>query len=170
MTLLPASPQAWRQPTRDVAEVYHTIPLHPSQWPAGVIKISETMGCIDTNLAFRSTLAAGTYGHMADACCEIFCSHGIGLVNKWVDDHIFFRVRMQYLNDYNNSCCSWHQDILAHTPRPLLSGGQLWHQGWCHSDSSSDEFNENCSHPLKDFSNHSLQLCHIHTFPVATPV
>jgi len=141
--------------TRDVAEAYRTIPLHPSQWPASVIKISETMGCIDTNLAFGSTPAAGAYGHMADACCEIFHFHGIGPVDKWVDDHIFFRVRTQYLNNNNNSRRSWHQDILAHTPRPLLSSGRLWHQGWRHSDSSSDEFNENCSHPLKDFSNHS---------------
>ena len=34
--------------TRDVAEVYRTILLHPSQWPAGVIKISNTHGCISS--------------------------------------------------------------------------------------------------------------------------
>lgn len=76
--------------TQDVAEAYRTVPIHPSQWPAGVVKTSDTMGCIDTNLAFGSTPAASVYGHISDACCEIFCFHGISSVDKWVDDHIFF--------------------------------------------------------------------------------
>ena len=49
-----------------------------------------TLGCIDTNLDFGSTPAAGVYGHISDVCCEIFRHNGIGPVNKWVDDHIFF--------------------------------------------------------------------------------
>lgn len=76
--------------TRDVAEAYYTIPLHPSQWPAAIIRTSPTHGCIDTCIAFGSTPAAGAYGHIADAAAEIFCHHGIGLLDKWVNDHIFF--------------------------------------------------------------------------------
>jgi len=142
--------------TRDVAEAYRTIPLHPSQWPAGVVKISDTMGCIDTNLAFGSTPAAGAYGHIADVCCEIFRSHGIGPVDKWVDDHIFFRVCTQHLDKYNDSRRSWYQDILTHSPEPLHSGGRLWFQG----RHRSDEFNEDCSHPLTDLSSHSPRPSH----------
>jgi len=138
--------------TRDVAEAYRTIPIHPSQWPAGVMKLSDTMGCIDTNLAFGSTPAAGVYGHISDACCEIFRFHGIGPVDKWVDDHIFFRVRTRYLNSYNKDRRSQYLDIQNHPPHPLHSGGRLWFQGRRRSDSSFDEFNEDCRHPLKDLS------------------
>ena len=133
-----------------MAEAYRTVPIHPFQWPAGVIQISDTMGCIDTNLAFGSTPAAGVYGHISDACCEIFHFHGIGPVDKWVDDHIFFQVCLQYLHSYNKDQCSWNQDIQKHSPLPLQSGGCLWFQGQLQSDSSPDEFNEDCSHPIKN--------------------
>ena len=141
--------------TRDMAEAYRTIPLHPSQWPAGVVKISDTLGYIDMNLAFGSTPAAGAYGHMADACCEILRFHGIGPLDKWVDDHIFFHIRLEHLESYNNDRLSWHRDIHASSPSPLLSGGCLWFQGRHHSDSTSDEFNEDCSRPLTNLSTRS---------------
>lgn len=117
--LIARLPPGLEATTRDVAEAYRTIPLHPSQWPAGVVKISDMHGCIDTNLAFSSTPAAGAYGHMADACCEILRYHGIGPMDKWVDDHIFFRIRLEHLEDYNNNRLRWHQDILSNSPTHL---------------------------------------------------
>jgi hypothetical protein len=83
--------------TRDVTEAYRTVPLHKSQWPAAVVKILDSLGCIDTSTAFRTTPSAGAYGHIADAGCELMRSHGFGPIEKWVDDHVFFRVRREHL-------------------------------------------------------------------------
>ncbi|KAG6327245.1 hypothetical protein ID866_11844 [Astraeus odoratus] len=65
---LPPGPEA---ATQDVAEAYWTVPLHQSQWPAAVVKLSESLGCIDMCTTFRATPAAGAYGHIADAGCKI---------------------------------------------------------------------------------------------------
>ncbi|KAG6327017.1 hypothetical protein ID866_12072 [Astraeus odoratus] len=78
--------------THDIAEAYCTIPLHPSQWPAAVIKISDSLGYIDTCTAFRATPAVGAYGLMADAGCELMRHAGIGPMEKWVDNHVFFHI------------------------------------------------------------------------------
>jgi len=83
-------PQGSEAATQDVAEAYRTIPLHHSQWPVAVVRTSYSEGCIDTCLAFGTSPSAGVYGHVADAAVEIFRYHGIGPLDKWVDDHIFF--------------------------------------------------------------------------------
>jgi len=69
------------------------IPLHKSQWPGTIVRISA---CIDTFTAFGVTPAAGAYGHMADAGCEIMRSHSIGPIEKWVDDHVFFHIHREF--------------------------------------------------------------------------
>lgn len=117
-------------------------------------------GCIDTNLAFGSTPAAGAYGHMADACYEILRYHGISPMDKWVDDHIFFRIRLEHLKNYNNDHLRWHRDIQSISPTPLLSGRHLWFQGRHCSDSTSDEFNEDCSRPLTNLATRSPRSEH----------
>ena len=83
-------PPGSKAATRDIAEAYCMVPLHHSQWPAAVVRTSHSEGCIDTCLAFGASPSAGVYGHIADAAAEIFRHHGIGPLNKWVDDHIFF--------------------------------------------------------------------------------
>jgi hypothetical protein len=75
-----------------MAEAYHTILLHTSQWPAAVVRISKMMVCIDTCVAFGAAPSCGTYGQVADVGTEILRTNGIGPLNKWVDDHVFFRV------------------------------------------------------------------------------
>lgn len=50
-SLIAQLPPGSEAATRDVAEAYRTIPLHESQWPAAVVRISDTHGCIDTCLA-----------------------------------------------------------------------------------------------------------------------
>jgi hypothetical protein len=57
--------------TRDIAEAYCTIPLHPSQWPAAIVRTANDEFYIDTCTAFRATPSAGAYGHIADAGAEI---------------------------------------------------------------------------------------------------
>jgi len=43
---------------------------------------------------------------------------------------------------------------------PLTSGGCLWFQGRRRSNSTSDEFNKDCSHPLTNLTAHSPQSEH----------
>lgn len=95
---LPAGSQA---AVRDVAEAYRTIPLHPSQWPGAVVRLSDESLVVDTNLGFGYGPAAGGYGQLGDAASDIMRAHGIGPLSKWVDDTIFFRIPKIRLDRYN---------------------------------------------------------------------
>jgi len=148
--------------TRDVAEAYRTIPLHKSQWPGAVVRISESQACIDTFTAFGVTPAAGAYGHMADAGCEIMRSHGIGPIEKWVDDHVFFRIRREFTTKYNT-----HRTVWRDATRPsglITSGSRIWFKGSMHDDGSCDEFSEDCSFPIRDLSAASSRSRHDQLF------
>ena len=87
--------------TQDVAEVYRTIPLHELQWPAAVMHISETSACIDTCIAFGASPSCGVYGQVADVGAEILRANGISPLDKWVNDHIFFRILRIHRHKYN---------------------------------------------------------------------
>jgi hypothetical protein len=147
--LLPGSQAA----TRDVAEAYHTIPLHPSQWPGAVVRLAEDKFSIDTTTCFGISPSAGAYGCVADAGAELFRYHGVSLVSKWVDDHIFFRIRRQHLDEYNRLCRAWHASILLH-PRHH-DGSRLWFGGEILADQTLEEFDEDCATPCRDLSSQS---------------
>ena len=144
--------------TRDVAEAYRTVPLHRSQWPAAVVRTSHSHGCIDTCVAFGSTPSAGVYGHVSDSGCEILRAHGMGPLDKWVDDHIFFRVRCTFLREYNTSRKAWHNVIKQEGMR--VSGSRIWFKGTTWNNHVSDEFGEDCSMSIIDLSNSSLRSEH----------
>ena len=139
--------------TRDVSEAYRTIPLHPSQWPAGVVRLSDKQVCVDTCIAFGATPSAGAYGHVADAGAEIIRHHGIGPLDKWVDDHLFVRILKSSLVTYNAQRAIWHKDLISWGMHQL--GSQIWFGGHIFDDGSIEEFNEDCSWPLKDLSDSS---------------
>ena len=63
-SLIHTLPQGSQGATRDVAEAYRTIPLHPSQWPALVVRIADepALFAADTSLCFGYGPSAGTYG------------------------------------------------------------------------------------------------------------
>jgi hypothetical protein len=110
--------------TRDAAEAYRTIPLHPSQWPAAVIRAPDDLYYIDKCLSFGAAPSAGAYSHVADMAAEIFRSEGIGPLDKWVDDHVFFCVRCAHLANYSgsNKCpnvCMFSTKV--DTPQHLLT-------------------------------------------------
>jgi hypothetical protein len=87
---------------RDVAEAYRTIPIRPSQWPGLVVRLRDIdQFAINTNNNFGLTSAGGVYGNLADAGADIFRANGMGPVSKWVDDHVFFRIRRMYIQEYN---------------------------------------------------------------------
>ena len=144
--------------TRDVAEAYRTVPLHPSQWPAAVVRISHTHGCIDTCTAFGATPSAGIYGHIADAAVDLFRHQGIGPLDKWVDDHIFLRIPREHLTEYNEARGVWHQSIKP--TGKCKEGSRNFFRGRLLQDGSHEEFNENCAHPIRDLSRNSPRSEH----------
>ena len=104
--LIHTLPRGTQGATRDVAEAYHTIPLHPSQWPALVVRIANEppLFAVDTSLCFGYGPSAGTYGTVRDAGLDIFRAAGIGPVIAWVDDHLFFCIPCNTITDYNKMC------------------------------------------------------------------
>ena len=69
--LISCLPPGLEAATQDIAEAYHTIPLHQSQWPGAVVRISKSLGCIDMFTAFGATPSADAYSHLADAGYEV---------------------------------------------------------------------------------------------------
>ena len=138
------------------------IPLHESQWPAAVVRISDTTACIDTCVAFGASPSCGAYGQVADAGTEILRANGIGPLDKWVDDHLFFRIPREHLLEYNTTRDQWHADIKQTGMRHTAS--RIWYSGTEHLDGSVEEFSESCTFPIRDLSNrssHSSEDAHL---------
>jgi hypothetical protein len=150
----------------DVAEAYRTIPLHPSQWPAAVVRASDDDFYIDTCTAFGATPSAGIYGRVADAGAEILRSRGIGPLDKWVDDHVFFRIKSTHLSSYNNQRASWARQI-SNSGGLKQSGSRLWYPITNAPGDSFEEFNENCTFPLRNLSRVSTRSKHDTSFTYA---
>ena len=87
---------------------------------------------------------------MADAGAEILRSNGIRPLDKWVDDHIFFRIPCVQLQNYNHARRVWHNDIkqtgMRHT------GSRIWYSGKSHDGNILKEFSEDCSFPIRNLS------------------
>ena len=133
---------------RDVAEAYRTIPVRPSQWPGLVIRLqANDQFAVNVCNNFGLTSAGGVYGMVADAGADVFRGHGIGPLAKWVDDHIFFRVRHEHLPAYNARCTRWCQEIQSQGGR-RQEGSRLWYGGNNLPCGATQEFDEDCSTPL----------------------
>ena len=132
--------------TCNVAEAYRTIPLHESQWPAAVVRISNTTTCIDTCVAFGASPSCGAYGQVADAGAEILRANGIGPLDKWVNDHLFFHIPREHLLEYNTTRDQWHVDIKQTRMRHTAS--RIWYSGTEHLDGLVEEFSESCTFPI----------------------
>jgi hypothetical protein len=139
--------------TRDVAEAYRTIPLHHSQWPGTVVRTGEDAFCIDTVASFGFSPSAGTYGVVADAGSDLFRFKGIGPLAKWVDDHVFFRIRREFLDKYNQQRQSRQAELLARGQ--IHQGGRLWFEGESFPDGTLNEHVEDCRFPCLDLSSRS---------------
>ena len=100
--LIHSLPQGSQGATRDVAEAFRTIPLHPSL----VVQVTNkpALFAVDTSLCFGYGPSAGTYGMVWNAGLDIFRAAGIGSVIAWVDDHLFFRLPRDTIADYNKTC------------------------------------------------------------------
>jgi hypothetical protein len=148
--LISRLPPGSQAATRDVAEAYRTIPLHFSQWPAAVVRIDDDNYGMDTATCFGTTPSAGIYGSVRDCGADIIRSQGIGPLTPWVDDHVFFRIRREFLAEYNSQRHQWHQDII--TRGRHQTGGRLWFGGHIFEDGTLDEFTEDCRFDCTDLS------------------
>ena len=137
---------------RDVAAAYRTIPAHQTQWPGLVVRLKgEDSYAINTHNNFGLTSAGGVYGHLADAGADIFRANGVGPLSKWVDDHIFFRVRCTDLDSYNADRAKWNQEIKDQGGMVHV-GSRIWFQGKIMPDGKHEEFDEDCSALLRNLS------------------
>ena len=135
---------------RDVAAAYRTIPAHQTQWPGLVVRLKgEDSYAINTHNNFGLTSAGGVYGHLADAGADIFRANGIGPLSKWVDDHIFFRVRCAALDPYNADRARWKQEI-KDQGRRVHVGSRIWFRGKVMPNGKHEEFDEDCSAFLRN--------------------
>lgn len=134
---------------RDVAEAYRTIPLHPSQWPGAVVRVSNNdLFCIDTSASSGGAANCGVFGRCADAACDIMRAKGIGPILKWVNDHMFVRILSKHLHGYNQKRTEWRDDI-QRRGGSHQSGGRVWFGGRLLSDGRIEEFVEDMAFPLQ---------------------
>ena len=137
---------------RDVAEAYCTIPITPDQWPGLVVKLlDEDEFAINICNNFGLTSAGGVYGEISDATLDIFRTQGIGPISKWVDDHIFFCIPIEYRATYSLERQRWHSIIVQNGGRHQ-SGSRFWYQGESLPDGSPAEFDEDAACPITDYS------------------
>ena len=137
---------------RDVKEAYRTLPVKPAHWPGMVVRVGNNdRFAIDTRVCFGLASSAGTYGRVADAAAEIFRARGIGPISKWVDDHIFFRIRREHLVEYNRKRRGWCADI-QNSGGQHHEGGRIWFQGPPMPDGRPSEFDEDMHAQMQDLS------------------
>ena len=137
---------------RDVSEAYRTIPITSDQWPGLVVKLlDDDQYAINVCNNFGLTSAGGIYGEVGDATLDIFRARGIGPISRWVDDHIFFRIRGEHRASYNANRQHWHSIIMQNGGR-CQAGSRFWYQGESMPDGRPAEFDEDAACPIVDHS------------------
>ena len=106
-------------------------------------------------VAFGFSPSSGIYGMVAEVGANIFRYKGIGLLSKWVDDHIFFRVHLEFLENYNQQCQAKHLELSKRGQ--IHQGGRLWFGGQFFPDGTLDEHVKDCCFPCQNLSSYSLR-------------
>ncbi len=149
---LPPGTQAM---VRDVAEAYRIIPLHQSQWPGTVVRLSDGDSfAVDTQTAFGIASGAGIFGYTGDGSADIFRRKGIGPLTKWVDDFVFFRILLKYLSKFNEYREKRCLSVRKNGGR-IHSGGRILFKGETWQDGYTEEFDEDFETPIADLSRSS---------------
>lgn len=145
--------------SRDEAEAYRTIPLHPSQWNGTVLRVDDDAFNVDVCLPFGLAPSAGIYGVCADAANDIMRAEGIGPITKWVDDRVFFRIPTSSLGEFNASRAQLHAQIVQNGSRHH-HGGRWWYHAGDLPDGRVIECDEDMAFPVKDLSSASPRSAH----------
>lgn len=88
---------------------------------------------------------------VADTLIDLMHWKGMGPITKWVDDHVFFRIRRRYLDAYNSLRAHWARAVASGEGR-CQSRGRLWYEGEVLADGSRAELFEDCAFPLQDIA------------------
>lgn len=133
--------------TRDVADAYRIIPLHPSQWPGLVVRLDSHRFAINTQNSFGLASAGGVWGFVADFLADLFRAQGLGPISKWVDDFIFFRIPLKHLPLVNET---------RRQLQPLLTRQQVhsrvFYAGPPQADTTLSQYDEDYRYPLSQHS------------------
>ena len=151
ITRLPPGSQA---ATRDEAEAYRTIPLHPSQWNGTVTRVGNDAFNLDTCLAFGLAPSAGVYGICVDTANNILRAEGIGPIIKWVDNRVFFRIPKSALTEFNADRARLNMNIIQNGKRHH-DGGRHWYHAGDLPDGRIIECDEDMAFPIQDLSGSS---------------
>lgn len=138
---------------RDVAEAYRTVPSHPSQWPSLVVRLAENQFAIDSSFCFGFAPSGGIYGMIGAAGTDILRFNGIGPIARWVDDHIFFRIRREHLIPFNHLRADLSAS-LTNEGNITSRKGRSWFEGIT-PNGDIEEFDEDMSLPIRDLSSAS---------------
>ena len=149
-TLIRGLPPSSQAAVRDISEAYRIIPLHESQWPGVVVRISNNpdMFALNTCNSFGCTTAGGLFGLFGDALADIMRARGIGPILKWVDDFIFFRIPCTAIAAYNAKR-NIDRGTITENGGELQNGGRLWYKGQSSPEVGEEHFAEDLSFPLK---------------------
>ena len=140
-----------------MSEAYRIIPLAENQWPGIVIRLEEDGPndrkpfALNTCTSFGKKSSGGLFGLFGDALLDIFRASGIGPSLRWVDDFIFFLLRREFLDEYNELRNKWRKRIERNGGR-LQKGGRIWFRGEPLPNDHVEEFAEDMSLPLRDLS------------------
>lgn len=149
-TLIQGLPPGSQVAVRDISEAYRIIPLHESQWPGVVIRVSNepALFALNTCNSFGCTTAGGLFGLFGDALADLLRAKGIGPILKWVDDFIFFRIPSKSMLVYNQQRAE-NQRIVAENGGTRQSGGRLWFKGKSSTEVGAEQFAEDLAFPLQ---------------------
>lgn len=148
--LISSLPPGSQAAVRDVAEAYRTVPLHPSQWPAAVVRAGSDAFYIDCAAAFGARTSGAVFGRLADCEGDIFRANGLGPLVKWVDDNLFLRVLRTEIEDYNSEREEWRS--MVESEGRFESGGRTWFGEGIQPDGSGFEAVEDFRFPIRDLS------------------
>lgn len=86
---------------------------------------------------------------VADALGDLMRWRGMGPFTKWVDDHVFFRIRRKYLASFNRLRDTWC-GVVGAGGGAKTARGRIWFEGEVGASGVVAELFEDCEFPLRD--------------------
>lgn len=137
-----STPMPGRTRSPSSTSSHNTLPFHTDSFAINLCDV------------FGLSSAGGVYGSAADGGAHIMQGCGIGPVSKWVNDHIFVRIRRESLAAYNTHRAALHDRIMAHGGRHQ-TGGHFWFSTGLLDSGRVQELDNDNRFPLCDCSGDS---------------
>lgn len=91
---------------------------------------------------------------MGDARLQVIQAHGIGLVSKWVDNHIFFCIRQEHIQSYNAAHSNWASKV-CENGGGKHKGGWIWYFSKKNAEDKHNKYNEDMACSIVNLSSAS---------------